>query len=168
MDWLKQVESASDKVISPLQDMEDTLHGFVNNFIIPLFAFANAGIYLLDMDPATVVEGISLAVIGGLVAGKFLGIFLFSWLTVKLRLAPMPDGSNWKMMAAVSMLGGIGFTVSLFIANLSFGSYAQSDLLAHAKFGIVVGSLVAGVLGFLWLSATLPGKSGKTQVDNVA
>ena len=168
MDWLKQVESASDKVISPLQDMEDTLHGFVNNFIIPLFAFANAGIYLLDMDPATVVDGISLAVIGGLVAGKSLGIFLFSWLTVKLRLAPMPDGSNWKMMAAVSMLGGIGFTVSLFIANLSFGSYAQSDLLAHAKLGIVVGSLVAGVLGFLWLSATLPGKSGKKQVDNVA
>lgn len=168
MDWLKQVESASDKVISPLQDMEDTLHGFVNNFIIPLFAFANAGIYLLDMDPSTVVEGISLAVIGGLVAGKFLGIFLFSWITVKLRLAPMPDRSNWKMLAAVSMLGGIGFTVSLFIANLSFGSYAQADLLAHAKLGIVVGSLVAGVLGFLLLSATLPAKSVKTPADNMA
>lgn len=156
MDWLKQVESASDKVISPLQDMEDTLHGFVNNFIVPLFAFANAGIFLLDMEPVSVVEGISLAVICGLVAGKFLGIFLFSWLTVKLRLAPMPDASNWKMMAAVSMLGGIGFTVSLFIANLSFGMPGEADILNHAKLGIVVGSLIAGVLGFVMLSATLP------------
>lgn len=156
MDWLKQVESASDKVISPLQDMEDTLHGFVNYFIVPLFAFANAGIYLGDMDLVSVVEGISLAVICGLVAGKFIGIFLFSWLAVKLRLAPMPDAANWKMMGAVSMLGGIGFTVSLFIANLSFGSVSDLDLLNHAKLGIVVGSLLAGLLGFLFLSATLP------------
>lgn len=166
MDWLKQVESASDKVISPLQDMEDTLHGFVNNVIVPLFAFANAGIFLLDMEPVSVVEGISLAVICGLVAGKFAGIFLFSWLTVKLRLAPMPDAANWKMMAAVSMLGGIGFTVSLFIANLSFGTAAEADLLNHAKLGIVVGSLLAGILGFCLLSATLPrGKAVKSSVD---
>ena len=156
MDWLKRVESASDKVISPLQDMEDTLHGFVNNLIIPLFAFANAGIFLLDMSPVTIVEGISLAVIFGLVAGKFVGIFFFSWLTVKLRLAPMPADANWKMMASVSMLGGIGFTVSLFIANLSFGAAEQADILNHAKLGIVVGSLLAGILGFLLLSATLP------------
>ncbi|MDE6628072.1 MAG: Na+/H+ antiporter NhaA, partial [Muribaculaceae bacterium] len=91
MDWLKQIESASDKVISPLQELEDSLHPIVNYFIIPLFAFANAGIFLLDMTPATVVEGVSLAVIAGLVAGKFLGIFAFSWLAVKLHLAPMPD-----------------------------------------------------------------------------
>jgi len=156
LDWLKQVESASDKVISPLQELEDTLHPFVNNFIIPLFAFANAGIFLLDMDPASVVEGISLAVICGLVGGKFIGIYLFSWLTVKLRLAPMPDKANWKMMAAVSMLGGIGFTVSLFIANLSFSSPESADILNHAKLGIVVGSLLAGVLGFIFLKMTLP------------
>lgn len=77
MDWLKRVESASDKVISPLQDMEDTLHGFVNNLIIPLFAFANAGIFLLDMSPVTIVDGISLAVIFGLVAVSSSG-FSFS------------------------------------------------------------------------------------------
>jgi len=159
MDWLKQVESASDKVISPLQELEDSLHPVVNYFILPLFAFANAGIFLLDMDMSTIIEGVSLAVICGLVAGKFIGIFLFSWLTVKLRLAPMPDNANWKMLGAVSMLGGIGFTVSLFIANLSFGGATQVDLLNHAKLGIVVGSLVAGVLGFFFLSATLPNKS---------
>ncbi len=166
MDWLKQVESASDKVISPLQDMEDTLHGFVNYVIVPLFAFANAGIFLLDMDPATIVEGISLSVICGLVAGKFLGIFIFSWLTVKMRLAPMPDGANWKMMGAVSMLGGIGFTVSLFIANLSFGTPEQLYLLNHAKLGIVVGSLIAGFAGFFLLSLTLPKRTAVKAVPS--
>lgn len=158
MDWLKVVESASDKVISPLQDLEDSLHPIVNFFIVPLFAFANAGIFLLDTDPASIVEGISLAVIAGLVLGKFVGIFAFSWLTVKLGLAPMPAHSNWKMMASISMLGGIGFTVSLFIATLTFGGgdAAAMALLDHAKLGIVVGSLLAGVLGFVALHYTLP------------
>lgn len=158
LNWLKEVESASDKVISPLQELEDSLHPFVNYFIIPLFAFANAGIFLLDTDPMSAVEGISLAVICGLVFGKFIGIFTFSWLTVKLRLAPMPAHSNWSMMASVAMLGGIGFTVSLFIATLSFGggSAHMTDLLNHAKLGIVIGSLISGILGFIWLHYTLP------------
>lgn len=158
LDWLKEIESASDKVISPLQDLEDSLHHIVNLFIVPLFAFANAGIFLLDTDPASILEGISLAVIVGLVAGKFLGIFTFSWLTVKLGLAPMPAHSNWKMMASIAMLGGIGFTVSLFIATLTFGggdAHAQ-DLLSHAKLGIVCGSLLAGLLGFIAMHFTLP------------
>lgn len=157
MNWLKEIESASDKVISPLQELEDTLHPFVNFFIVPIFAFANAGIFLLDMDPSSIFEGISLAVILGLLVGKFVGIFTFSWLTVKLRLAPMPAHANWHEMASVAMLGGIGFTVSLFIATLSFGgSPAQLDLLNHAKLGIVVGSILAGIIGFLWLHKTLP------------
>ncbi len=158
MNWLKEVESASDKVISPLQELEDNLHPFVNYFIVPVFAFANAGIFLLDLAPATIFEGISLAVICGLVAGKFAGIFLFSWLTILLRLAPKPKNSTWSMLAAVSMLGGIGFTVSLFIATLSFGGSDphQISLLNHAKLGIVVGSLLAGIIGFVWLSRVLP------------
>jgi len=158
MDWLKEVESASDKVISPLQDLEDSLHHIVNYLIVPLFAFANAGIFLLGTDPASVLEGISLAVIAGLVLGKFIGIFTFSWLTVRLGLAPMPAHSNWKMMASIAMLGGIGFTVSLFIATLSYGGGdAHSvDLLNHAKLGIVVGSLLAGILGFVAMHYTLP------------
>ena len=159
MNWLKEIESASDKVISPLQELEDSLHPIVNYFIVPLFAFANAGIFLLDTDPATIVEGISIAIICGLVIGKFLGIFIFSWLTVKLKLAPMPAKTNWAMMASVAMLGGIGFTVSLFIATLSFGSPAQIDMLNHAKLGIVIGSLLSGVLGFILLHYTLPRKA---------
>lgn len=151
MNYLKEIESASDKVISPLQELEDSLHPIVNFFIIPLFAFANAGIFLLDMEPASVFEGISLAVICGLVIGKFIGIFTFSWITIKLKLAPMPVRSTWSQLASVSMLGGIGFTVSLFIANLSFGSMGEvgNALLDHAKLGIVVGSLIAGAFGFL-------------------
>ncbi|MDO5395037.1 MAG: Na+/H+ antiporter NhaA [Bacteroidales bacterium] len=166
MNWLKQVESASDKVISPLQELEDTLHPIVNYFILPLFAFANAGIFLLDMDPMSIFEGVSLAIILSLVLGKFLGILSFSWLTVKTRMAPMPAHSNWHEMSSISMLGGIGFTVSLFIATLSFGSDpAQADLLAHAKLGIVVGSLISGIIGFLWLHITLPKGIAPDAVD---
>lgn len=158
MDWLKQIESASDKVISPLQDLEDSLHPVINYLIIPLFAFANAGIYLLDMNPMTVVSGISLAIIVGLVIGKFAGIFLFSWLTVRFKLAPLPEGADWKMVAGVAMLGGIGFTVSLFIANLSFGDMGEAGaaLLTDSKVGIVVGSLLSGLIGYQLLARFLP------------
>ncbi len=158
MNWLKEVESASDKVISPLQDLEDSLHPIVNYFILPLFAFANAGIFLLDMAPASVFEGISLSVILGLVLGKFIGILLFSWITVKLKWAPMPAHSNWHMMSSMAMLGGIGFTVSIFIATLTFNAAdpAQLELLSHAKLGIVVGSLLSGIIAFIWLHLTLP------------
>lgn len=157
MNWLKEVESASDKVISPLQDLEDSLHPVVNFFILPFFAFANAGIFLLDTNPASIFEGVSLAIIVALVAGKFLGILLFSWAGVKLHLAPMPAHSNWKMMASIALLGGIGFTVSLFIATLSFGDDpAEANLLSQAKLGIVVGSLIAGIAAFLILHLTLP------------
>lgn len=167
LNWLKQVESASDKVISPLQDLEDTLHPVVNYFIIPLFAFANAGIFLLDTNPVSAFEGISLAVILGLLVGKFVGIFLFSWLTVLFKLAPMPAHSNWSMMASIAMLGGIGFTVSLFIATLSFGGGTphELELLDHAKLGIVLGSLLSGIIGFVWLHFTLPQTASPDQLD---
>ncbi len=167
LNWLKEVESASDKVISPLQELEDSLHPIVNYFIVPLFAFANAGIFLLETDPASVFEGVSLAVILALVVGKFAGILGFSWLTVKLGAAPMPDHSNWKMMAAVSMLGGIGFTVSLFIAALTFNGADPHtvELLGHAKLGIVAGSLLAGVGGWLLLHVTLPKDAAPDEED---
>ncbi len=158
MNDLKEIETASDKVISPLQDLEDTLHPVVNYIIVPLFAFANAGIYFGDLSIASVFHGVSLAIILGLVFGKFIGIFGFSWLCVKLGMAPMPKGVNWAQMAAVAVLGGIGFTVSLFIANLSFdaGDAVTSLLLNNAKLGIVVGSFLAGIIGWLMLHFTLP------------
>ena len=158
MSWLKEIETASDKVISPLQDMEDSLHPVVNYLIVPLFAFANAGIYFGDLEFSSIFKGVSIAIIAGLVLGKFIGILFFSWLTVKLKWAPMPEGCNWKQLASVALLGGIGFTVSLFIANLSFGTGdpAMSLILNNAKLGILVGSLLAGVGGWLALHFTLP------------
>ena len=160
LDWLKQIESASDKVVSPLQDLEDSLHPLVNYLIIPLFAFANAGISFAGIGLSSVVSGLSLAIICGLVVGKFVGIFTFSWVAVKLGLAPMPKGSDWRMIMGVSALGGIGFTVSLFIANLSFDSMGAAGvaLLNEAKIGIVVGSLLSGLAGCLILKRFLPGR----------
>ena len=154
MDWLKRIESASDKVISPLQDLEDSLHPLVNFFILPLFAFANAGIFFGGMSIADAVSGVSLAIICGLVLGKFLGIFSFSWFFIKTKIVPMPEGGNWPRMAAVSMLGGIGFTVSIFIATLSFPEGSQ--LLNDSKLGILLGSIIAGILGYFLLKLTLP------------
>lgn len=167
MNWLKEIESASDKVISPLQELEDSLHPFVNFFIVPIFAFANAGIYLLNMEPSFVLEGIGLAIILGLVVGKFVGIFTFSWITVKLGWAPMPAHSSWKELAALSMLGGIGFTVSLFIATISFGGDPAKELLLNqAKLGIVTGSLLAGIIGFVWLHKILPVSETKETAEH--
>lgn len=158
LNWLKEIESASDKVISPLQELEDSLHPIVNWIIMPLFAFANAGIYLGGLSPESVVSGVSLSIILGLVLGKFLGILSFSWIAVKCGIAAMPSRTNWKMMSSVAVLGGIGFTVSLFIANLSFGTGDPylSELLNEAKLGIVVGSIAAGVIGWGVLHLTLP------------
>lgn len=158
MGWLKEIESASDKVISPLQDLEDSLHPIVNWLIVPLFAFANAGIYLGGLEFSSIFSGVSLAIILGLIGGKFIGIFSFTWLAVKLGIAKLPEETNWKMIASVGLLGGIGFTVSLFIANLTFGTGDPllSQLLNNAKLGILVGSLIAGVLAWAILHFTLP------------
>ena len=160
LNWLKEMESATDKVISPLQDLEDSLHPLVNYIIIPLFAFANAGILFQGMNVSALYSGVGLAVICGLVIGKFVGVFLFSWLTIKMKLAPKPEGCNWKMLAGVSMLAGIGFTVSLFIANLSFGAMGAHglELLEDSKLGILAGSLLSGIIGYVYLSRVLPKK----------
>ena len=145
---LKRVESASDRVISPLQSLEDNLHLAVNFVILPLFAFANAGVVF--SGSGELVGDVTWAIAAGLLFGKFFGIYLFTWLAVKTGIAGMPRGMTWKTTAGVSLLGGIGFTVSLFITNLSFGD-GQAVLLNQAKFGVLLGTVVAGMLGFLYL-----------------
>ena len=150
---LKKVEQASDYVISPLQSMENNLHGLVNFLILPLFAFANAGVVF--SGGGSVIGDVSIAVAVGLLTGKFIGIFSFTWLTIKCRITPMPQGMNWKNLAGVSLLGGIGFTVSLFIANLSFAAN-HPEMLNEAKFGVLCGTIVAGILGYLVLQMVLP------------
>lgn len=153
---LKRVESASDRVISTLQSLEDNLHNTVSFVVLPLFAFANAGV-TLGGGGGEIFGSVAMAVMLGLVFGKFIGIFSFTWLAIKAKLVPMPVGMDWKNLAGVSLLGGIGFTVSLFIANLSFGE-TDLVLLNQAKVGVLSGSLLAGVLGLFLLSRVLPRK----------
>lgn len=155
---LKSIESASDRIISPLQSLEDSLQNPINYFVIPLFAFANAGINLEGMQFSSLFSGISLAVFLGLLIGKFLGIFSFSWIAIKLRLVSMPEGANWRSFASVCMLGGIGFTVSMFIADLSYYSLGDIGMtyLNEAKLGILGGSIAASLVGILLLHRNLP------------
>lgn len=152
---LKNIEEASDKVISPLQYMEDKLHGMVNYFILPLFAFANAGV--MFSGSGEVLGAVTWAVALGLIIGKPIGIFSFTWLAVKLKLASLSEGINWKTIFGVSCLGGVGFTVSLFIADLSFGR-SEMELLNQAKLGIIIGTIVSGVIGYSFLRFTLSKK----------
>lgn len=158
IDTLKQIETASDHVISPLQDMEDYLHTPVSYIIIPLFAFANAGIMFGDMGVESLISGVGLAVIAGLVVGKFLGVFLFSWTAIRLGVVKLPEGCTWGAFASVCMLSGIGFTVALFIADLAYDAadVAQMALLTDAKLGILAGSLLSGLISAALLNFTLP------------
>lgn len=154
---LKSIESAADKLISPLQELEDSLHNIIGYFIIPLFAFANIGIDLSAMSIEGLVGGIGLSVIVGLVVGKFVGVFTFSWIAIKLKIVQLPHGANWKSFASVCMLCGIGLTVSIFIADLSYaGAGSGTTLLSEAKLGILCGSLLSAIIGCLLLSRYLP------------
>ncbi|MBQ8483044.1 MAG: Na+/H+ antiporter NhaA [Bacteroidales bacterium] len=155
---LKSIESAADKMISPLQDLEDNLHFLINYIVIPLFAFANAGICFEGMSVGGIFSGVGLAVMMGLVLGKFIGVFSFSWLAVRLNIVKLPENTTWKAFSGVCMLCGIGFTVSMFIADLSYSAVgdAGAHILDQAKLGILIGSVVAALLGCLILHKTLP------------
>ena len=155
---LKSIESAADKMISPLQDLEDNLHSPINYVVIPLFAFANAGIDLSQMSVESIFSGVSLAVMLGLVMGKFTGVFSFSWIAVKLGLVTLPAGASWKSFASVCLVCGIGFTVSMFIADLSYAGLGGEGLLllGNAKLGVLLGSAISAILGCVLLHKTLP------------
>jgi NhaA family Na+:H+ antiporter len=155
---LKNIEYASDRIISPLQSLEDSLQVPINYVVVPLFAFANAGIYLEGVSLDGIINGVGLAIFLGLFLGKFLGVCSFSWLAIKLKLVQLPNGCNWKNFASVCMLTGIGFTVSLFIADLSYAGLGAEGvaLLDKAKLGVLCGSVISAVLGCVLLNKTLP------------
>ena len=145
IDELDNIEDLISNVQSPLQHIEHKLHNWVAFFIMPVFAFANAGISIgSDFD-----FRYSLTIAVALVVGNFLGIFLMSLLSIKSGISGLPAGVNFKHIIGVSFLAGIGFTMSIFIANLAFdkGSvYLQSAIL-----GILLGSVVSGLTGYLHL-----------------
>lgn len=157
---LKSIESAADKLISPLQDLEDNLHALIGYVVIPIFAFANIGIDFSTMSIDNLFQGVGLSVMAGLVIGKFVGVLLFSWVAVKCGIVTLPQGSNWKSFSGVSMLCGIGLTVSIFIADLSYSSLPEvgTMLLGQAKLGILCGSFISAIIGCILLNIFLPKK----------
>ncbi|MBO4906184.1 MAG: Na+/H+ antiporter NhaA [Bacteroidaceae bacterium] len=159
---LRSIEKASDYLISPLQDIEDQLAMPINYVVIPIFAFANAGVDFAGMSIMSLFSGVALGVFLGLVIGKFLGVLSFSWLSIKLGVCQMPAGATWKSISSVCMICGIGFTVSMFIAALSYPSHLgaeAAEMLNQAKLGILSGTLASALIGSLMLSQTLPRES---------
>lgn len=153
--------STAREALSPLERLEAALHPWVAFVIMPIFALANAGVAL---QPAAAGHGIVLAVAAGLVFGKPLGIALFSWLAVRSGMAQLPIGANWRALIATGCLGGIGFTMSLFIADLGL----EGSLLDAGKIGTLAGSTISAGLGLMLLLAFLPSAKAVTVSDNAA
>ena len=143
------VDSACSQVETPLQRVEHALHPWVAFLIIPVFALANAGLTIGASAGSSIVSPVSLGIVLGLVLGKPIGITLASWLAVRLGLASLPSGVTWRQLLGAGCLGGIGFTMSLFIAHLAF----ESPVYIHqAKIGVLAASVIAGVLGWCVLA----------------
>jgi NhaA family Na+:H+ antiporter len=153
---LVELERTADHVISPLQRIDKALQPIINMVVMPIFAFANAGVAIGGISLGT-FAGVPLVVALALCLGKTIGIFSFTVLSVKSGWLRLPHEMNKRNLLGVSMLGGIGFTVSLFIANLSYGAFS-AEVLNQAKFGIICGSVVSGVLGYYVLKRVLPDK----------
>ena len=149
---IDSVETITENVHSPLQHLEHSLHGWVSYVIMPIFALANAGV-LISFEGLEDTSHITLNIALALVFGNTIGIMLLSYIGTKLNWADLPEGVNFTQLFGVSLLGGLGFTMSLFIANLA---YTDVNLIAASKMGILIGSLVAGVLGYVILRLNLP------------
>ena len=140
------LETSCQHVEPPLHRTEKALQHWVNLLIMPLFAFANAGVRFVDVNTQEFLTPVTFGVLFGLLLGKPIGILLFSFLSARLRLAERPAGVSWAHIHGAGWLGGIGFTMSLFIGGLAF---THSALLDHAKVGIFSSSILAGMLGSL-------------------
>lgn len=144
-----ELEHVTARAQSPLERLENTIHPWSSFVIVPIFALANAGIVInADVVSDATSSPISHGIFAGLVVGKLWGILLMSWLVVRLRIAELPPGLTWNHVVGVALLGGTGFTVSLFIANLAFSS---EELLANAKISVLFASAVAAAMGFTFL-----------------
>ena len=152
---------------SPLHALEHALSPYVLYVIVPIFAFANAGVVLTGMSFADVLAPLPLGIALGLILGKQIGVFGVAWLLVKTGLARLPHGATWVHIYGVSCLAGIGFTMSLFIGGLSF---ADAALMNQVRIGVLSGSLVSAVLGFgvLMLAGQAETSHSKTAASNEA
>jgi NhaA family Na+:H+ antiporter len=135
---------------SPLRHLEHSLHPWVAYLILPVFAFANAGVSFAGIDSSALLGSVSIGIAVGLFIGKQLGVFGVVWLAVKLKLAKLPQGSNWLAIYGVALLTGIGFTMSLFIGSLAFERGAF-DHLAATRVGVLAGSILSALAGYIIL-----------------
>jgi NhaA family Na+:H+ antiporter len=142
------MEHSAEAVQSPLMSIEHELSPWVTFLVIPIFALSNAGIDLSTIQAGELLEPVTLGVVFGLAVGKFVGIGSFSWLAVRLGWARLPAGVEWRHLLGAAWLGGIGFTMSLFISQLAFLDPAHSE---QAKLGILLGSALSAVAGIVWL-----------------
>ena len=154
---LVELEDTAREMQSPLQRFETALHPWVAFVIMPLFALSNAGVKLEGDFFEALTHPVTVGIVLGLVIGKQVGVTLFSWVAVRFGIAALPYGVTWLQFYGVALLGGIGFTMSLFITNLAF----TSDLLTtEAKIGILLGSAISGVIGYLVLFRAGKGMTG--------
>ena len=146
---------------SPLRDLEHDLHTAVAFGILPIFAFANSGIRLAGAGLDYLLHTVPLGIAAGLFLGKQLGVFLSAWLAVRVGVADLPAGVRWRHVYGVALLCGVGFTMSLFIGSLAFDQ-TDASLLFDERLGIIVGSLLSGVIGYVVLSVTLDRRPEET------
>ncbi len=139
---------------SPLKSLEHNLHSTVAYIVLPIFAFANAGISFVDVGVEQVMSPVPLGIILGLFLGKQLGVFGFCFIAIKLGIAKLPDNMNWTLLYGIALLCGVGFTMSLFIGSLAFEQSANSPLYQD-RLGIVIGSLISGILGYLVIKSAV-------------
>jgi len=155
------LRSRADPVVSPLKTLEHDLHTIVAFFVLPVFAFANAGISFAGVGVAQLLHPVPLGIALGLVAGKQVGIFGACALAIKLGWTALPRGVSWVHLYGTAALCGVGFTMSLFIGTLAFEEIGV-DLLFDERLGIILGSLISGLVGFFVLRATLPEREADT------
>ena len=139
---------------SPLRELEHALHPWVAFGILPVFAFANSGVSLAGLSPSSLLDPVPLGITLGLFLGKQFGVFSFSWVAIKLGLAELPDRVRWSGLYGVSLLAGIGFTMSLFIASLAFEETGDPTYVINDRLGILCGSMLSAIAGYLVLYLT--------------
>ena len=140
----------------PLTTLEHALHPWVAYGILPIFAFANAGVSLAGLSFADLLEPIPLGIVLGLFVGKQIGVFLFTWAVVKSGLARLPTGVNFRQVYGASIICGIGFTMSLFIGMLAFENAGAGHSVVTDRLGILTGSLLSAIVGYVVLNFVLP------------